>query len=1252
MALTKVTGHVVKTDTNVHTHNINSSGIVTSIGLDINGNADISGNLGVGGTLTYQDVTNVDSVGIITARAGIIDSTLTSGRVTYAGSSGRLTDSANLTFDGNTLALDSNTGTINVSRNSRTLTLEGNYGNEGHPAVKTSTGHDLRIFTNGNNERLRIMSGGAIGIHTTTGSNTVNIGGAAGLGVKFHNFTSGNSSYVTIESGDKLQSNVGGTGYYTWVTGGAEKMRLANNGRLGIGTNNPSSGKLQVQDGGIAVKGASTPNINFAPGSGGSGNADISFDAIDLKIISNSSSSNIRIAAYSKLDHIVVKPNGNIGIRTDNPESADSLQVFGATTPMLTIKAGATGSDTNRRASLRLWTNGNKLYKLEADASDGGLKIYDSSTERIHITSAGRVGINQTSPQQQLHVSTSTDYQGIFVNGNSAPTLGFGAGSATTPSFKIGIPGTNNTWFGISTGTGNANKFTMDGNGKSGFTHNPDTEALTVGGGQRWTYQSNNWATGTEGAFIDYYAGGSMVRLGHVNGTSGSAKHIVFYSGGGEKLRIMSGGDVGISSNAPRAKLDVKDQGTSKDVILRVSADNNTPYALVVGNDDFNTTSNRGLAMWVGSNKVHHISARTSTTASENELKISATDAIYFGTGSSGTEALRITSTGNIGINDGNPAALFTVNNGTTDSQFVQMKNDNVGLFFGAYGTGHGSYPREATINGSRIDSGSSPFLRIAGQGGIKFCVDLNTERLRITSAGRVVINKTSGDYDGALHVAAMSDNAITIEGANAAINWRYTDGSAGYRGGIKWHSNGLVKFDAGVSGNAYYYQFDLNGSEKLRITSSGRIDIKGDSGNDGFTLSNAYGQAGFFGGMYYNGSSWVRNAHGGRLGAGVVVYTGGHVAFLTSPENSGTTATMSERMRLSNSGTLSIGGLVPNISAAHGLEISNAATTEIRLKNTSGGTGSGDGFAIQKWSNGNTYLWEYDAQDLLIGTSNGERIRVDSGGNVGVGNWGTTNIPQPLSVLGNIYQRQGDIITWNNGDCQIGGISGYHFVISTYNGSSMLERMRVTSGGTVQVKNHLTSQNGIVQINQVTSTTRFSGSIASVDLITGSAFTPRTSAPRFLIMIFCPVNSSDDSDAGNMNTNPYHYGRIEYQKNGGSWLECDNQGSTSEQGGSAAHIELSPNRTGDQLSGWYLTGHRYRMEHKSATVLVTNVGDVGAGGWVKFKLRGYSQGSGGNTFSQIGQPHGNSTDDNYPVQPWGFTVFELAPDSNSYTVY
>ena len=95
-------------------------------------------------------------------------------------------------------------------------------------------------------------------------------------------------------------------------------------------------------------------------------------------------------------------------------------------------------------------------------------------------------------------------------------------------------------------------------------------------------------------------------------------------------------------------------------------------------------------------------------------------------------------------------------------------------------------------------------------------------------------------------------------------------------------------------------------------------------------------------------------------------------------------------------------------------------------------------------------------------------------------------------------------------------------------------------------------------------------------------------------------------------------------------------------------HIELSPNRAGPNTTD-YWSGNRYRTESKTATILVTNVGDCGSSGTVEFKLRCYSYSG---NFIQIGQPHGNGTDDNYGVQPWGFTVFELAPDNNSYTAY
>ena len=75
MAFTRVVGPGIHTQANIDSHNIHSTGIITATKFD--GPFDsltISGNLSIGGTLTYEDVTNIDSVGLITARKGIISS--------------------------------------------------------------------------------------------------------------------------------------------------------------------------------------------------------------------------------------------------------------------------------------------------------------------------------------------------------------------------------------------------------------------------------------------------------------------------------------------------------------------------------------------------------------------------------------------------------------------------------------------------------------------------------------------------------------------------------------------------------------------------------------------------------------------------------------------------------------------------------------------------------------------------------------------------------------------------------------------------------------------------------------------------------------------------------------------------------------------------------------------------------------------------------------------------------------------------
>ena len=91
MALTRITQGVIKPNENYDTHNINSTGIVTATGLNISGDASI------GGILTYEDVTNIDSVGVITARNGLIVSGVTTTAAVSWG--GHMIPTSNAAYD-------------------------------------------------------------------------------------------------------------------------------------------------------------------------------------------------------------------------------------------------------------------------------------------------------------------------------------------------------------------------------------------------------------------------------------------------------------------------------------------------------------------------------------------------------------------------------------------------------------------------------------------------------------------------------------------------------------------------------------------------------------------------------------------------------------------------------------------------------------------------------------------------------------------------------------------------------------------------------------------------------------------------------------------------------------------------------------------------------------------------------------------------------------------------------------------------
>jgi len=71
----------------------NAGGLTGSPNISV-GTITASGNVSVGGTLTYEDVTNVDSVGIVTARGGLTTQKLLKEEVNVT--AGKLSDNTNI----------------------------------------------------------------------------------------------------------------------------------------------------------------------------------------------------------------------------------------------------------------------------------------------------------------------------------------------------------------------------------------------------------------------------------------------------------------------------------------------------------------------------------------------------------------------------------------------------------------------------------------------------------------------------------------------------------------------------------------------------------------------------------------------------------------------------------------------------------------------------------------------------------------------------------------------------------------------------------------------------------------------------------------------------------------------------------------------------------------------------------------------------------------------------------------------------
>ena len=223
--------------------NLNAtSGISTVAALTV------TGNVSVGGTLTYQDVTNIDSVGVVTARAGVH---VTGGNVAV----GHNNPSVNLHVKGsasNGQIYLGGTGAHSqiYADNDGVLILNADQGN--------SAANSYLGFNVDNSERLRITDDGAVIVGTIDTVNPV----LRVLGTSAHN------SFIQFADGDS--NNVGQLQYshslnaLIVAVNGGEKLRIDSSGRIMLGTTSPgpTAGEhLTIEDSanaGITIRSGTT----------------------------------------------------------------------------------------------------------------------------------------------------------------------------------------------------------------------------------------------------------------------------------------------------------------------------------------------------------------------------------------------------------------------------------------------------------------------------------------------------------------------------------------------------------------------------------------------------------------------------------------------------------------------------------------------------------------------------------------------------------------------------------------------------------------------------------------------------------------------------------------------------------------------------------------------------------------------------------------------------------------------------------
>jgi hypothetical protein len=746
------------------------------------------------------------------------------------------------------------------------------------------------------------------------------------------------------------------------------------------------------------------------------------------------------------ITNFIVNANGNVGIGTATPTA--KLDV-----------AGSASINSSGYGFLRLGAADSTGWAVSKEISDNSFNLWAGGVQGsptgnpVRITSTGNVGIGTATPEVKLDVAGEVKASSLYINNPSgAGDSRIEVGGAQNVYIDLKTPNSDDYDLRIAAGeigntiesitplyinsTSNQQVSIASGGGNVGIgTLSPAAKLDVIGVASARsdvstgnsplvavnTNSGNNTTKYTSVLLQGYDTVGSGKNTGLVMAGPSDADYVSSYMAFhtrsadslSERMRITSGGDVGIGTGTPTAKLNVVDNSSSDALRITQTGSGNalvvedstnpdsTPFVVMAnGNVGIGTAVPQGLLQVVAgaSNSIllggpvnmatgGTVFAADSINSALAPMELGASSFLFSG-GNVGigtaTPEVKLEVAGEVKASSlyiNNPSGSSKIEVGGAENVYIDLKtpySDDYDLRIAAGEMGNGI----ESITPLYINPTSNQQVSIASGGG-NVGIGTNTPTAKLN-----VVDNSSSD---ALRITQTgSGNALVVEDSTNPDATPFVI-----------DANGNV----GIGGSPSY-RLDVGGTV-VGSTAGDSISISrlsGDTGGNGVALQTTLNRIS-------NGTTWETTAL--RVQAQVDVSPFGYIDFLN-----GSTAAMtfgrttSEFMRITSAGNVGIGTIDPSAKLDIQKPAGADANGEIKCANGQQWTRLNSNSAAGAYnslvqSGDHSIIWGDSSSALELGSmviapwsDSPNGLRITNSGDVGIG---TATPTEKLDVAGGI---------------------------------------------------------------------------------------------------------------------------------------------------------------------------------------------------------------------------------------------------------